>query len=170
MKQSFHFILITILLVCGTGVFDACGSSQNDEEVSQQLDYEKIAELLEEFYKKGLSQEKTDELVDELKKGNDKLSTNLKQMIAAEKGGFVEEFVRQRGSHIEYEDGKVTVEIECEPGQSEAVVEKVKDYGVVELVISIGVQAVVPISNLEVIACIPGVNLVRLPIYAESEE
>ena len=180
-KTVIHLIIIIALLVCGTGVYSACGSTRNDEEDSSKPDYDKIVELMQELEKASQAQndEETssrpdieiwNEIKKELEKGSEKLSNHLKLLIAAERGGTVDEFVRQRGSHIEYEDGKVTVVIECEPGQAEAVAEKVKDYGIVELVISRGVQAAVPISNLEVIACIPGVHLVRFPWYAESEE
>jgi len=101
-------------------------------------------------------------------KGNPKLDFNIKRLISAEERGEAEEFARQRS--IELIDGSVTVIIECESGQAEAVAEAAGDLGNVELSVRDLVQVVVPITNLAALAEIPGVHLVRLPIHPVENE
>jgi hypothetical protein len=99
---------------------------------------------------------------------NSKLDFNIQRLIEAEEQGEVEEFTRQRS--IELIDGSVTVIIECESGQAEAVTAAVGSLGNVELIVRDLVQVVVPISNLNALAEIPSVILVRLPIYPVENE
>jgi len=95
--------------------------------------------------------------------GNPKLDSTLNDLIRAEEQGKAEEFARQRS--IELIDGRVTVIIECEPGQAEAVAAAASALGNVELSIRDLIQVVLPITNLAALADIPGVHLVRLPVH-----
>jgi hypothetical protein len=98
-----------------------------------------------------------------------KLDFNIKRLIEAEQRGELEEFAEPRD--IELIDGSVTVTIECKSGQADAVAEAAAALGNVELIVHYLdlVQVVAPITNLTALADIPGVILVRLPIYAEEE-
>lgn len=94
---------------------------------------------------------------------NSKLEFPLDNLIRAEERGEAEEFALQR--HIELIDSNVTVIIECEPGQAEAVAKKASTLGTVELSVRDLVQVVIPITNLIALADIPGVHRVRLPLH-----
>lgn len=92
------------------------------------------------------------------------LDSYLNRLIQAEERGEAEEFARQRD--IELIDSSVTVIIECEPGQAEAVAEAAVRVGAAQVKSRKDlVQAVVPITKLTALADIPGVNFVRLPWY-----
>ena len=98
---------------------------------------------------------------------NSKLDFNLKRLVDAEERGEAKEFAEPRG--IELINGSVTVIIECEPGQAEAVAEAAGTLRNVELSVRDLVQVVVPITNLTALADISGVHLVRLPWYPVEE-
>jgi hypothetical protein len=94
----------------------------------------------------------------------------LKRLIEAEQRGEAEEFAQQHD--IELTDGSVTVIIECEPGQAEAVAEAAAEVSAEPVRVrsqNNWVKAVVPITNLAALADIPGVRLVRLPWYPEED-
>lgn len=93
-----------------------------------------------------------------------KLDFNVKRLISAYEEGTVEEFAQQ--NKIELKDNSVTIVLECKTGQDEAVAKEIIKYGATQIIYSRGlVQGVVPITNLTVLADIPSVTLVRLPIY-----
>jgi len=100
---------------------------------------------------------------------NPDISGSLKQLISANERGEAEEFART--NIIRLVDGSVTVLIECEPGDVEAVAKRAGAYGIVELTTRRGlVQVVVPITKIAALADISGVRFVRLPEYGEEEE
>jgi hypothetical protein len=97
---------------------------------------------------------------------NSKLDFNIKQLIEAEERGEAEEFAQQVDAELSAEG--VTIIIECESGQAEAIAEAAADVGAVQVRArsqNNWVKAVVPIAKLTTLADIPGVHLVRLPWY-----
>jgi len=103
------------------------------------------------------------------KQNNPDLDSHLWGLIEADKRGLADAFARQR--NIELVDDKVTVIIECEPGQVEAAAESAtKASAIVELTTRTGlIQAFVPITSLNRLTKEPGIKYIRLPVYAESE-
>jgi len=101
---------------------------------------------------------------------NPKLSSILNKLIQAEEQGEADEFARPRGIELLYDDAglvSVRVEIHCSPEKVEEAAEVVGTYGTVEIVISRGVQAIVPIASLPALADEESIRSIR---WAEPGE
>ena len=96
-----------------------------------------------------------------------KLSSKLNKLVQAEWRGEAEEFARQGGIELLYDDAglvSVKVVIECLDGQVEAATKAAEAYGTVGIIYRTSIQVVVPITSLSALADEESVGFVRLPI------
>lgn len=102
-------------------------------------------------------------------KGNPKLDSALNQLIDAYNQGKAEEFARQR--NIKLVDGKVRVEIRAVPGQLDVAANVSASVGTVELISrrSNGIQAVMPITSLTMLAEEESIGFIRDPIRGVAQ-
>ena len=89
------------------------------------------------------------------------MERRLRELVEAYKKGEAEEYAKKRG--IKLIDTGVKVWIQCKTGQVDIVTEKVRAFGVVELVGEIGMDAVIPIANLEKLLDIPDIRSISIP-------
>ncbi|MFC2071268.1 hypothetical protein ACFLUU_00910 [Chloroflexota bacterium] len=144
------FILFSILLVSLLSI-PACTSNRDGTELPPAEQAEEKEEKLPP--------------IDYPKKGNPKLDSHLWRLIEAEKLGEDESLARTWSRGDDVVDGKVRVEIEGLPGQLDAAVVAVAAVGTVEIISQRlnGLQAVMPITSLEVLANEGTIRFVRLP-------
>lgn len=104
--------------------------------------------------------------VDYPDKGNPKLDSFLNQLIAAERRGEAEAFARQRD--VQLTDGKVRVEIQAVPGQLDVAANVTASFGTIEVIARVqnAIQAVVPISDLAMLAEKESIQMIREPVRA----
>jgi hypothetical protein len=97
------------------------------------------------------------------KKIDNKLDSQLNQLIEAEKRGEAELYAQQRG--IDLVDGSARVSIESVPGRLDDVIKVAAEFGTVEIVAerAENVGALIPIASLTALAQEESIHLIRVP-------
>ena len=100
-------------------------------------------------------------------KGNPKLGSRLNQLISAYNEGQATVFAQKNNIILVGDSARVIVE--CFPGQAGSAVGPAGTLGVVETTYRDLLQVVVPITQLETLADVSGIKLIRAPWYPSLE-
>lgn len=96
------------------------------------------------------------------KEGNPKLDSALNDLFKAYQEGNLAEYATQHA--ISLENGKVRVIVECEPNKLDSIAQQISTLGIVEGRYQDFLQVLVQPANLNKIASIEGIKIIRLPL------